>query len=202
VDLGQRAEHREVGQPWVGVQVDIAGQRPEQLQGGAFRLPDGGVVDQAVVGRSRSQGVHLCAQRRIGPPVLAGVGHPQVERVGEPAAGRRVGRRRHRQRRRDRVQRVEQDQSRAVAVRHEVAQVAQVAHAPGAGRPQGVELQHPAPRLRRLGKFGRHHHQGDVLVVGGQPVPADRQRVRDLGDAGQRRSVLQRDGAGLDQWLR
>ena len=70
--------------------------------------------------------------------------------------------------------------------RDELAQVAEVADAPRALRVQRVELQHPAPRPRRLRQRGRCHDDGDVaaelLVDQLEPVVAGVEVVGQLGD--------------------
>ena len=150
-------------------------------------------------GRSTSTWARVASSARA---VGVEVGHAQGQRRGEPPARRRVGRRLHRRHGRDRVQRVEQHRLGAVLAAgpaDELAQVAEVADAPRPLRAQRVELQHPAPRPRRLRERGGRHDHGDVaaelLVDQLQAVVAGLEVVGQLGDVRAR-------ALGVDQHAR
>jgi hypothetical protein len=102
------------------------------------------------------------------------------------------------------VQRVEQHRLGVVLAAgpgDELAQVAEVADAPRPARVQRVELEHPAPRPRRLGQRRRRDDDGDVaaelLVDQLEPVVAGLQVVGQFGYVGARAlGVAQHAGAG------
>ena len=176
VPLGEGAEEREVPQVAVfGRLFDVV--RPQQLERGALGRPDGVVVDQLTVA-VRGEGGDGLLRRRVGSGERLGGGDPQVDRVGEAAARRRVRRALDRVGRAERLDRVDQQHPRVQLGGRpggEGREVAVVADAPRAGRVQGVELQHPAPRGRHLGQLRRHDGEHDVLLGGDHPVPAERQ---------------------------
>ncbi len=180
--LGQRAERGEVGQSRVGVQVDLARQRLQQLERRPFGLPDGAVVDQPVGGRPG-----LAARR----PARAGPDRPGGTRRCRPPAGRADWRS------------AGWTASTATAAPASVGVIAcsgfsRISPAPCAHsrtnvrrsprspmpheavRVQRVQLQHPAPRLGRLGQLLGHHDQRHLLTAGAEPVVAERQVVRHL----------------------
>ena len=202
VPLGQGTEDGEL--PQVVRRADglgSPGRVPQQLAGRPLGRPHPVVLDP-VAGDVRTQHVHLGTGGVVRGAVGVEIGHAQGERRGEPPARRRVGRRLHRRHGRDRVQRVEQHRLGAVLAAgpaDELAQVAEIADAPRPLRAQRVELQHPAPRPRRLRERGGRHDHGDVaaelLVDQLQAVVARLEVVGQLGDVRAR-------ALGVDQHAR
>ena len=204
VPLRERTEDRELPQVVRGADgLGTPRRVPQQLARRPLGGPDPVVLDPVADG-VRAQRVHLRPGGLVGGPVGVEVGHAQRQRRREPPARRGVGRGLHRRYRRDRVQRVEQHRVGIVFAAgpgDEVPQVTEVADAPRPARVQRVELQHPAPRPRRLGQGGRRDDHGDVaaelLVDQVQPVVAGRQVVGQLGDVDPRAlGVDQHAGAG------
>ena len=81
-----------------------------------------------------------------------------VREVDEAAGNRQVRRRGERRYRLARVQRVDQHEigaGLAVRIDHEGLEVLEIAHAPGSGGPDGIQLGHPAPQLVMF--HGRQH---------------------------------------------
>lgn len=81
-----------------------------------------------------------------------------VREVDEAAGNRQVRRRGERRYRLARVQQVDQHEigaGLAVRIDHEGLEVLEIAHAPGSGGPDGIQLGHPAPQLVMF--HGRQH---------------------------------------------
>ena len=128
--------------------------------------------------------------------VLVDVLHIQVEQVCPLPAGRAVGRGLLRGVREQRVQRVDADEIGALARGHlhQLAQVAEITHAPVGAAAHRVKLDRQAPhagmRIERAGQFmrsGRAHHQRRgahalawLAGLQGQAVVAHRQAGRQL----------------------
>ena len=199
VAFGQRVPGGDVPLPLVeGLDVRRRRRvvRVQQRQRRALGRPHRVVVDELAVGGT--QRVHLVPDRRRRRRVGRGVGDPDVERVQEPPARRRVRRGLDARVQRECVQRVHQQRAGVLLPgrpREQRGEVGVVAAAPRARRAQRVQLRHPPPRRGRRRQRGRRHDERDVLPPAGQPVVADgqvgRQRRADLAH----RAVLERHDA-------
>ncbi len=169
VHLGQRAPAcpgREFGSlalgepPVAGFPLRWAPGRTDEFECEPFGCPDPVPVDQVRRGAGSLQRlgelVDVLPLRRIQVLVLRDVFDPQVQRAQVPTAHRQVRGVAHRADRLGRVQRVDQDEAGAELASRpagQVGQVVQVAVAPGAARPDRVQLdgQPPGPLARQLG---------------------------------------------------
>ncbi len=222
VHLGERAPQGVVLQrlPLLGQEVAVGGaaaggeRHPDdQLQRLALQLPDGVPVDQrALVQHGLAEGGRVLAEVvQRGPvadvPVLRDRLDPQVHRVGEAAGGRAVRGRVGGTAGNGRVQRIDLDEPGAQSASGpggEVRQVAEVAHAPGAGGEQGVELDEEAVGalggLRDAGRGGDERGGGPPVVRRTDVDAVDAVGRRDPpgGDAGPGRSFAGGGFGGSD----
>ena len=111
---------------------------PQLGSGAIYPVPESEIVVDPFGARRHPEGVDFRAGGCVGATVGVDVFDAQRQRVGEPPAGRGVGGGLHGMGGPGRVQRVEQHRAGAVLGGRpldEVAEVAEITDAPGAGRP-------------------------------------------------------------------
>jgi hypothetical protein len=155
------------------------------------------------IGGAPGEGVVLkLGGSAIEPGDLGNLVDPQVQGVGEAPAGREVGRVGLRGDRRRGMQRVAQQQPRAVpapAPLDQPAQVGEVADPPAVGRPERVELHQPPPLGRREPQRRAPRRRGDQLRLGVLVAGLDAQAVIALGEIGGKLEGVGQPGAGAER---
>ena len=170
--------------------------REDDLQRLALGLPGQVPVDRGGPGQPDLEldpvPVDLAALLVVEQRVLRDPLQPEVDRVGEAAAGGQVGRGLHRRPRLGRVQRVDQDEVGAVGAGRpdgQVLQVGEVPDPPGLARPDAVQLRgqppgaalpHPVRQSEPLRGDDQRHRRRPLVRAGVQGVVAQRQVAGDL----------------------